>query len=63
MSRHCAAVACMIQLGFLKDMCYAWSKNSTNQQLLDILTYKSANKPYSKILTNIFCKYRVRQIF
>ena len=29
----------------IKDPCYVWSKNSKNQQLLDILAYNSANKP------------------
>ncbi len=28
----------------LKDTCYALSKNSTNQQLLDIQAYNSANE-------------------
>ncbi len=33
----------------VKDTCYALSKNSTNQQLLYIQAYSSANKPSQKL--------------
>ena len=37
-----------------KDTRYALSKNSTNQEPVDILTYNSANKPSFKNLTKYF---------
>ncbi len=38
-------------MDFLKDTCYALSKNITSQQLLDIQAYNSANKPSFQNLT------------